>query len=194
MRRLRTTRGGTAGFTLVETLVVVVMIGILAGLALPAIDPQRYRIESGLQDVAGVLQSAQRESIGRQHDVVVTIDAAQNLIQVHFDANDDGTVNNSERVRTWPVDARLVFARGPATALAFGGNPVNFPVGPSGLPTITFRRSGSASSAGGMYLTSAQAVAGILKRQNDTRAIEIVRATGRVEWTRYTGGQWRRGF
>lgn len=188
------TRRSAAGFTLVEVLVVVTIISILAGLALPAIDVTRFKVESGLQSVGSTLQAAQRESVGRQHDVVVSFDVAQNAMVVHFDANNDGTVNGTERVRFWPIDPALVFARGPAPARAFGAGPVSFPNGPGGLPTVTFRRSGSASAAGGLYVTSRQAVAGLAKRQNDTRAIEIVRATGRVEWFRYSGAQWRRGF
>lgn len=186
--------GHSPGFTMVEILVVVVIIGLLAGLALPAIDLPRFKIESALQSVGTTLQAAQRESVARQHDVVVSFDVAQNALEVHYDANNDGARNGAERVRYWPIDPALVLARGPAPARAFGAGPVSFPNGPSGLPTLTFRRSGSTSAAGGLYLTSRQAVAGLAKRQNDTRAVEIVRATGRVEWFRYSGGQWRRGF
>ena len=193
---LTTARAGSiaAGFTLVEVLVVVTIIGILAGLAMPAIDVTRFKVESGLQSVGSTLQAAQRESVGRQHNVVVSFDVVQNSVIVHFDANNDGIQNNGERVRFWPIDDALVFSRGPAPARVFGAGPVSFPVGPTGLPTVTFRRSGSASAAGGLYVTSRQAVAGLAKRQNDTRAVEIVRATGRTEWFRYSGGQWRRGF
>lgn len=182
------------GFTLVETLVVVAIFGIVAGLALPAIDVTRFQVESGLRGVGSTLQAAQRESVARQHDVVVRIDTAQRRIHVHFDADNDGTVTGGERVRSWPLHEHLVFGRGPAPARAFGGAATSFPAGPSGLPTITFRRNGSASLAGGLYLTSLQAMAGAPKRQNDTRALEIVRATGRIEWFRYSGGQWRLGF
>lgn len=190
----RLTQRVQTGFTLVEMLVVVTIIGIMAGLALPAIDVTRFKVESGLQSVGSTLQAAQREAVGRQHNVPVSFDVLQSAIVVHFDANNDGVANNGERVRFWPMDAALVFSRGPAPARAFGGTPVSFPNGPNGLPTVTFRRNGSASLAGGLYITSRQAVAGLAKRQNDTRAVEIVRATGRIEWFRYSGGQWRRGF
>lgn len=173
---------------------VIVIIGILVGLALPAIDIVRPKVESGMLSVASTLQAAQREAVARQHDVIVSFDVANNLMVVHFDANNNGARDGGERVRSWPLHDELVFSRGVAPARAFGGGPINFPNGPTGQPTVIFRRGGSASAAGGLYLTSRQSVAGLAKRRHDTRAIEVVRATGRTEWFRYTGDQWRRGF
>jgi len=175
-------------------MVVVAIIGILAGLALPAIDVTRFLVRGGIQSLSSTIQAAQRESVARQHDVIVSIDTVNNAIQVHFDSNNDGARTGGERIRTWPLDSRLVFARGPAAARAFGGAATSFAAGGTGLPSITFHRSGSASEAGGFYVTSRQAVAGLAKRQHDTRAGEVVRATGRVEWFQYTAGSWRRGF
>ena len=182
------------GFTLIEVLVAIAIVGILAAFALPAIDIFRPKVESGMLALGSTLQAAQREAVVRQHDVVVTFDAASNRMVVHFDTDSDGVRNNAERVRTWPIDGHLILSRGVAPARAFGADPVSFPAGPAGLPTVTFRRGGSASVAGGLYLTSRQSIEGVAKRRHDTRAIEVVRATGRVEWWRYTGDQWRRGF
>jgi hypothetical protein len=56
-----------------------------------------------------------------------------------------------------------------------------------GMPSITFRRSGSASSELEVYLGSKR------DAPDDYRAVQVSRATGRVEWFKYVGGQWRPG-
>lgn len=182
------------GFTLVEILVVVAILGILAGLALPAIDVLRSKAESAMLSLGSTLQSAQRESVARQHDVIVTFDTLAGRVLVHMDANNDGVFAGGERRQVHHLDPAIVFGRAGAPARPFGAGVVSFPAGPSGLPTLVFRRNGSASLAGGAYLTTLSAAQGNPKRLSDTRAIELVRATGRVEWFRYTGGAWRRGF
>lgn len=62
-----------------------------------------------------------------------------------------------------------------------------------GLPALTFHRDGSASEEGGFYITSrrAQVVGGY---PQDTRAVEVERATGRPSWYRAGINEWHRGF
>jgi prepilin-type N-terminal cleavage/methylation domain-containing protein len=182
------------GFSLVEVLISVVIVGIILGFAMSAIDPLRPQMESAMLGIGSSLQGAQRESVARQHNVIATFDAAANKVELHFDANNNGVRDGGERVRVVALEGQVTFGRANAPARAFGAGPISFPPGGGGLPTLTFRRDGSASIAGGLYVTSRKAAAGSLKRIGDTRAIEVVRATGRVEWWRYNGAVWRRGF
>jgi prepilin-type N-terminal cleavage/methylation domain-containing protein len=181
------------GFSLVELLVVIAMIGILAAIAYPAIDSLRNSANSAMLQVGTALQAAQREAVARQHDVLVIFDAATSRIQLVFDANNNGVPDGGERTRGIALEPQIVFGRGGAPARSFGAGPVTLSDGSS---TLIFHRNGSASASGGLYLTSVKAAAGDARRMRDTRAIEINRATGRIEWFRYSGSgsTWVRGF
>jgi prepilin-type N-terminal cleavage/methylation domain-containing protein len=181
------------GFSLVELLVVITILGILAAIAYPSIDALRNSAESAMLQVATGLQAAQREAVARQHDVLVIFDAANSRMQLVFDANNNGIRDGAERTRGIALERQIVFGRGGAPARSFGPGPVTLSDGSS---TLVFRRNGSASASGGLYLTSVKAVAGDTRRMRDTRAIEISRATGRIEWFKYTGSgsTWIRGF
>jgi hypothetical protein len=170
------------------------MIGLLAGIVLPSIDVTRYRLDSGIQVVGTTLLASQRTAVTRQHDVIVTFDEANRRLVVHSDANNDGQVNGSEHRQVVALENAVVFGRGGAPALGFGGAPINFAETVNGLPAVIFHRNGSASSAGGLYLTSPHAAAGGATHARDTRALGMVRATGRAEWWRYNGSAWLRGF
>ena len=55
-------------------LVVLGLIGLLTAILAPRVDFQHYQIEGGMQAVATALMAAQREAVGKQHDIAVMFD------------------------------------------------------------------------------------------------------------------------
>lgn len=187
--------GNNAGLTLAEMLVVVGLIGFLAVIMVPRIDFDHFQIEGGMQAVSTALMAAQREAVAKQHNVAVSFDEANSRIRLLYDEDNDNQVDASERVRMIQLDNQVRFGRAGVTALPqLGGGPITFTRMISGLPSVIFHRNGSASEAGGFYLTSVRAAAGDATHKRDTRALELFRATGRPEWWRYNGVEWSRGF
>jgi prepilin-type N-terminal cleavage/methylation domain-containing protein len=190
--------GTRRGFTSLELLVVITIVSIVAAIAINQVDLYRMQANAGVQAISTTMIAAQRESITRQHDIILTFDAFARTMRMTWDVDNDGTIDGGERSRAIPLDGRVAFGRGGAPARAIGANPINFSRVVNGLPALVFHRNGSASGLGGFYLTTtralAAAAAGSDKHAADTRAVEIVRATGRTEWYRYDGSSWHRGF
>ncbi len=184
------------GVTLVEMMVVIGLIGLMAAIVAPRIDFEHYQIEGGMQAASTTLMAAQREAVAKQHNVAVMFDTANSSLRILYDLDNDNTVDASERIRVIQLDTHVRFGLpGGAAALPqLGTSAVTFTRMISGLPSVIFHRNGSASQAGGFYLTSARAAAGVATHQRDTRALELYRATGRPEWWRYNGTTWTRGF
>ena len=191
-RELRARRSAF-GFTLVEMLIVLVVIGLVVGLAAPKIDVIKFRVQSSMQGVGMTLLAVERQAITQQHDVIVMFDVPNNLIRIHDDANNNGIVDPGERVRGLPLGEGIVFGR-PAsvTPRPLGTGAVSFTKVVAGLPAVVFHRDGSASEAGGFYLTSNRALAGT--HLDDTRSVELERATGRALWFKYGTGGWQQAF
>ena len=181
------------GFTLVEMLIVLVVIGIVVGLAAPKIDVMKYRVESAMQGVGTALLAVERQAITQGHDVIVMFDVPNNLIRIHDDANNNGIVDPGERVRGLPLGEGIVFGRAGVTPRPMGPAAVNFTKVVAGLPAVVFHRDGSASEAGGFYLTSLRAATNGV-HLDDTRAVELERATGRALWFKYGAGNWVEAF
>ena len=61
------------GFSLVEMLGVIVIIGMMASIALPRTGVATYKANSGAQVVASTLVYAQRQAISRQANTLVAL-------------------------------------------------------------------------------------------------------------------------
>ena len=183
------------GFTLVEMLIVITMIGIMTGIALWRVDIARYQVNGDIQSIGTTLIASQREAIAKQHNVIVVFDTAANRLRVIWDANNNGQYDDGEHQRMVFLGDRVQFGLGTAPAMPIGPDAINFTQTETstGLPAVTFYRNGSASEAGGAYITSRRSI-GDPKYANDNRAMRVERATGRAEWWHYDGTTWQRGF
>jgi prepilin-type N-terminal cleavage/methylation domain-containing protein len=73
-------RNNNQGFTLIESLVIIVIIGVLAAIAAPSFLSwlSKKKVENAIVRVEGALKEAQRQSIKRSKTCVVTIPTGVN--------------------------------------------------------------------------------------------------------------------
>ncbi len=170
------------GFTLVELLLVIVIAGVMTSIAIPRIDTTKIKADAVAGIVRTTLQYAQRQAITRQHDVVVSFDTTGERIRTFWDADNSGTLTDSEHVYWRGLDNGVLFTD--ASTIGVSGDVIHQPVtGPSlvtlnGFPTITFHRDGSVSSDAEIYIKVAA------HGPPWYRAITVTEATGRVSWYR----------
>ena len=175
-------RSDRDGFTLIEMLIVIIMIGILAGMMASRLDYTSYRANSIARGVLAELNTAQRTAVSLQNDVrVTTVDGT--ALRIHEDTDNNGSVNGSERVTSVPLEHSFRFGKGSMSD-------VPAPADPTDLSTVTlvFRRDGTASRAGTFYISSSQA-------DDDCkycRAVAVARATGRTVLYSMATGSWER--
>jgi len=177
---------GTKGFTLVEMIYVVILLGILAGLAAPMLDVSRSRMNSAVIEVATELMSAQRYAVLRGHDVVIAFDEDNRWMRVHLDANNDGLVQDGENTRAAQLGDGVRFGRASGATLTPATQNITFIQQQESMPSLTFHRNGSASEAGIIYLTFGQAT---LTKSN--RGVEVIRSTAKVKCWSYGTETWQ---
>lgn len=76
MRRLRARLKGRAGFTLLESLVVLALVGLLAGMASQLLRPPsgRLRLESATRAFCGTLRATRSRAIATNGEAAVVVD------------------------------------------------------------------------------------------------------------------------
>lgn len=176
------------GFTLLELVVVLIMIGIIAGMAVPRINYEKYRADAGMRTVRTILQGAERNAIMRQTNVVVAFDVTNSRMHIIEDANNNCVYDSGERKTLRPLEEGAKFA---AAANGYSGSPAPAVSGSNmctilGFPAIQFLRDGAASTDLEVYVTSSRG------STNDFRLVKVAMATGRADAYRYTGSTWTR--
>lgn len=186
-------RARRRGLTLIEMVMVVVIIGIMARVALPKFNITRYRADGAGRLTRVILQEAQRNAITRQSNVIVSFDAGYNRFRVVQDYNNNDTINTTDLViyrqlaegavfdkPSWP---NAVGADSTTPTAAFAGSGL---VTISGLPTVIFRRDGSLSTNFYAFVTTNKGVA------TEYREVLCTQSTGRCDLYKYNGTTWIR--
>ena len=169
---------------MIEIVIVLVMMAVIARMALPKLNLSQFRADAAAQQVRSVFQTAQRTSLTRQYDVIVSVDTTQFGLRIAEDINNDGSIQVSEWKFWRPTGEGNTFTVPPK---GLNGSTVAYPVVGSAIktvdlmPSIIFHRDGSTSSDGEIYVQS------MYKGRTDYRCITVTRATGRTELYRLAG-------
>ena len=181
-------RGLRRGFTLLELVVVLIMVSVIAGMAVPRLNYEKYRADAAMRTVRTILQGAERNAIMRQTNVVVAFDVANSELHIIEDANNNCVYDSGERKTLRPLEEGSMLAPtssgySGSSAPAVGGNNLCSILG---FPAIQFLRDGAASSDHEIYVTSSRGTT------TDFRLVKVAMATGRADAYRYTGSIWTR--
>lgn len=143
MRRMQTRQGQT-GFTLVEMMIVVTIIGILATLAVPSIDNslKRQRNKQSAETVMAALREARTESLLRRQDVVVIPTTTDLTLRL---STTTGAV-----IKHYTVHTNAPIAISPLGNITFGSNKV-----------VRFANTSTTQATITAYCNSAKSVAGL---------------------------------
>ena len=178
-----------AGFSLPELAVVVAIVGIVVGFAIPRFPISGMRSDAVVRVIRAELQANQRNAITRQSNIVVGIDTANKRLRILEDTDNNELAGSGERIRMLPLQENVRF-RAPAVGRVTGEVAGSAFIGSNlrdrdGLPSVVFRRDGSASTDLELYLSSSL-------EESSWRGVIVAPSTGRAEaWRRTTSG-WRR--
>jgi prepilin-type N-terminal cleavage/methylation domain-containing protein len=185
-----TRRRTKRGFTLVELLMVIVLIGIVATWALPRFSIARFRADAAGRLVRTLVQVARRNAITRQSDVIFSVDVANSRVRVVQDFNNNDTLNIGDLTTYRALEEGAKFVtptwpgpNGTTPSAAFSG-PSLRTIG--GLPGVVFRRDGAASSDFELYTSVRDNV------KTEYRAVTLTGSSGRAEFWKWNGTVWLR--
>ena len=95
-------RRNSQGFTLIETLIIVIIIGILSAIAAPSFLSMfnKNKVNNALVQVRGTLQEAQREAMRKSNRCTVTLDTTLNKVTADCIVTGDRTLADGVGIQT----------------------------------------------------------------------------------------------
>ena len=176
---------------MIEVAIVIAVLAILAGIALPNIDFRRYRMDANARAVANQFIVQQLAAIQKQIPIMVTLVYDQGIMTITEDANRNGLADPSEYTynRTLVEGAQFVIPPvtvDSATAYYATGPGLTYLNQTYLYPTVTFYPNGSASGNVVIYIGTTT------NRVTDMRALQITAATSKVRFWRLDSDRTRR--
>lgn len=176
-------------FTLIEVLMVMALIGIVAGWAISRFSASGYKMDSNIRMLQNVLIGAQQTAITRNVNVQVMFDAVNDRVRILLDTDNDGTASASESVTYRGLDGAQFLT--PTTSI--DGAAEFYATGPGVIETgnplqraVRIAPNGALSGDVVIYIGTATG------RDTDLRALAITGATARTAFWSNLTGVWRR--
>jgi type II secretory pathway pseudopilin PulG len=171
--------------------IALAVIVILAAIALPNIDFQRYRMDANAREVQNQFISQQLQAIQLNMPMIVTLNYSFGYLSITQDKNRNGTTDVGERTFNRALVEGTTFVIPP---VSIDGATPYYATGP-GLtylnltylyPTVTFYPNGSTSGDVVIYIGS------LAGRRTDMRALKITGSTSKVAFYRMqSDGTWK---
>lgn len=178
-----------AGFTIIELAIALGVMAIMAALALPAVDFNRYRMDANARLVQNWLLSAQSRAVQRNVTVLVEVFYDRNQVRFVDDTSGNGQWSTGETRSYSTLLNGMKFVTPPSTvdgSTAYYATGAGITMSSSGnRPILTFYPNGSASGDAIFYIGSPNA------RLEDNRAIKVTAATAKMYFYRMgANGVW----
>jgi prepilin-type N-terminal cleavage/methylation domain-containing protein len=188
----RRTLRDDAGFTLLEIMVVVALMGVLAAMAI-MVSPsftQTARADSGIAQVLDAIRSAREVAISQRRNVQLRFIGNNAIQTVRVEIGANGQVTGTTVLRTVELENRMRFdldadvpddtpdGFGRTGAISFGAS-----------PTRMFTSEGTFVNATGDVLNGTAFML-IPNQENSARAITIMGATALIRAYRWNGREW----
>jgi Tfp pilus assembly protein FimT len=171
----RARRRVAGGFTVIELAITLGIAAIVAALALPAVDFNRFRMDANARLVQNTLLWAQARAVQRNMNVLVQFDYDRSQFRIVDDSTGDGAYTTGEVQSYRRLAESMKFAVPPST---IDGTTPAYATGTgittSDYPTLTFYPNGSASGDAVIYLGSPRG------RRQDYRAVKVTASTSKM--------------